>query len=86
MGEVDVRIATARRSSPRTTVSAGSVGIAGMQTGIYPQSSPGGWQLIGRTPLKIFDAKKEAPCLLKPGDSVDFYSITKNEFERLNEY
>jgi inhibitor of KinA len=86
MGTVDERIATARRSSPRTAVPAGSVGIAGMQTGIYPQSSPGGWQLIGRTPIKIFDAKKETPCLLNPGDSVDFFSITKTEFERLNEY
>lgn len=86
MGTVDERIATGRRSSPRTVVPAGSVGIAGMQTGIYPQSSPGGWQLIGRTPLKIFDARKESPCLLNPGDSVSFYAITKTEFEKLNEY
>ncbi|HTH55378.1 MAG TPA: 5-oxoprolinase subunit PxpB [Cyclobacteriaceae bacterium] len=86
MGTVDQRIATARKNSPRTLVPAGSVGIAGIQTGIYPQSSPGGWQLIGRTPLKIFNAKKELPCLLKPGDSVKFYSITRLEFEKLNEY
>lgn len=86
MGTVDDRIATARRSSPRTVVPAGSVGIAGKQTGIYPQSSPGGWQLVGRTPLKIFDAKKESPCLLKPGDLVKFYSIAKDQFEKLNEY
>lgn len=86
MGTVDERIATARRSSPRTLVPAGSVGIAGMQTGIYPQASPGGWQLLGRTPLKIFDANKKSPCLLNPGDTVKFYSISKAEFENLNEY
>ncbi len=86
MGSVDERIATPRKSSPRTKVPAGSIGIAGIQTGIYPVSSPGGWQLIGRTPCKIFDVKKESPCLLRPGDSVKFYSIDKTEFEKLNEY
>jgi inhibitor of KinA len=86
MGMVDERIATPRKSSPRTVVPAGSVGIAGQQTGIYPLSSPGGWQLVGRTPLKIFDRKKESPCLLNPGDVVKFYSINKTEFEKLNEY
>jgi KipI family sensor histidine kinase inhibitor len=86
MGKVDDRIATPRKSSPRTVVPVGSVGIAGAQTGIYPQASPGGWQLIGRTPLKIFDAKKGDPCLLKPGDLIKFYSITEVEFEKLNEY
>jgi KipI family sensor histidine kinase inhibitor len=86
MGSVDERIATPRKSSPRTTVPAGSVGIAGIQTGIYPQASPGGWQLIGRTPIKIFDVKRESPCLLKPGDMVRFYSINATEFNKLNEY
>jgi inhibitor of KinA len=86
MGTVDERIATSRKKSPRTSVSAGSVGIAGFQTGIYPQTSPGGWQLIGRTPFKIFDKQRSNPCLLNPGDHVRFYSIDKNEFEKLNEY
>jgi inhibitor of KinA len=86
MGTVDDRIATPRRNSPRTVVPAGSIGIAGKQTGIYSQSSPGGWQLLGRTPLKIFDAKRETPCLLTAGDIVKFYSITSTEFENLNEY
>ncbi len=86
MGSVDERIASPRKNSPRTVVPAGSVGIAGIQTGIYQQVSPGGWQLIGRTPMKIFDVKKESPCLLKPGDAVKFYSIDKTEFEKLNEY
>lgn len=86
MGTVDERIAAPRKNSPRTVVPAGSVGIAGIQTGIYPQASPGGWQLIGRTPLKIFDVMENSPCLFSPGDSVKFHSISKTEFEKLNEY
>jgi len=86
MGKVDERIAVPRLSSPRTNVNAGSVGIAGFQTGIYPLQSPGGWQLIGQTPVKIFDTQKNDPCLLKAGDSVQFISITKEAFEKLNEY
>lgn len=86
MGKLDERIAVPRLSSPRTNVQAGSVGIAGFQTGIYPLQSPGGWQMIGQTPVKIFDTTKNDPCLLKAGDAVQFISITKNEFEQLNEY
>ena len=81
MGEVDERIAISRRSKPRTNVEAGSVGIAGKQTGIYPLSSPGGWQIIGKTPIKIFDQHNEEPVLFQPGDEVKFYSITEDEFE-----
>jgi len=86
MGEVDKRIATPRLASPRPKVPAGSVGIAGSQTGIYPFASPGGWQLIGQTPIKIFDVKKSYPCLFKPGDSVKFISISKTAFDKINEY
>lgn len=86
MGKVDERIATPRLSSPRTSVKAGSVGIADFQTGIYPLNSPGGWQLIGQTPVKIFDPTKYNPCLFKAGDEVQFISITKVEFEKINEY
>jgi inhibitor of KinA len=86
MGKLDERIATPRLSSPRTNVKAGSVGIAGFQTGIYPLNSPGGWQLIGQTALKIFDKTKPDPCLLQAGDHVQFISITQAEFEKLNEY
>ncbi len=82
MGEVDERIATPRKPQP-AKIDAGSVGIAGKQTGIYPLASPGGWQIIGRTPLKLFDAEKEEPTLLKAGDKVQFYSISKNEFETI---
>ena len=86
MGSIDERIATPRKSSPRTKVPAGSVGIAGFQTGIYPLDCPGGWQLLGQTPVKIFDKEKSSPCLLKAGDSVQFISISKSTFEKLYEY
>ena len=86
MGKVDERIATPRLAIPRSNVKPGSVGIAGFQTGIYPMASPGGWQLIGQTPLKIFDVKKEKPCLLEAGDWVQFIAIRKTDFEKLNEY
>jgi inhibitor of KinA len=62
-------------------VVAGSVGIAGVQTGAYSLNSPGGWQIIGRTPFKLFDPKQENPVLFEPGDQVKFYSITEDEFE-----
>lgn len=86
MGKLDERIATPRKVSPRTYVPQGSVGIAGFQTGIYPFSSPGGWQLIGQTPLKIFDKEKKNPCLIKAGDHIKFTSISKEEFKKRNEY
>ena len=72
MGEVNARIAAPRRSSPRTKVQKGSVGIAGTQTGIYPLDSPGGWQIIGHTLVELFDPDSEEPCLVRPGDEVRF--------------
>lgn len=80
MGVVDDKIVMPRKQQP-VNVKEGSVGIAGKQTGIYPLSSPGGWQIIGRTPVKMFDAEKDVPAFLKAGDIVQFYSITKDEFE-----
>lgn len=80
MGMVDEKISCARKSKPNT-VEAGSVGIAGRQTGVYPLRSPGGWQILGRTPLQLFDKNKEEPTLFHVGDIVQFYSITKDEFE-----
>jgi inhibitor of KinA len=80
MGLVDEKISSSRKQNP-VTVEAGSIGIAGKQTGIYPLRSPGGWQIIGRTPLKLFDKEKINPVLFKSGDQVQFYSITKDEFE-----
>lgn len=79
MGDVDERIATPRKLQP-ANVAAGSVGIAARQTGIYPLSSPGGWQIIGRTPLQLFDAGNREMTLFKPGDLVKFVPITINEF------
>lgn len=75
MGIVDERISVPRRNSPRLQVAQGSVGIAGNQTGIYPLNSPGGWQIIGKTELKIFTPKSSQPSLLKAGDLVKFYQI-----------
>jgi inhibitor of KinA len=80
MGEVNEQISVPRKQHP-APVMAGSVGIAGSQTGIYPLNSPGGWQIIGRTPLKMFDAFAPEPVKLQAGDRVQFYSITKEEFE-----
>jgi len=80
MGEVDDRIAIERKPSP-VKLSAGAVGIAGKQTGIYPLESPGGWQIIGRTPVQVFKKDENKPVLFQPGDEVKFYSITEHEFE-----
>lgn len=82
MGEVDEKISIPRKLQPINIV-AGSVGIAGKQTGIYPFASPGGWQIIGRTPVKLFNAEKKEPTFLKAGDIVQFYLITKNEFNKI---
>lgn len=80
MGTVNEKIAMPRKPEP-VPIPAGSVGIAGQQTGIYPMVSPGGWQIIGRTPLKLFDHTKAEPTLLQAGDRVQFYSISRHEFE-----
>ncbi|CAN5504622.1 5-oxoprolinase subunit PxpB [soil metagenome] len=76
------RLATPRLSSPRTRVAAGSVAIGGKQAGIYPQASPGGWNIVGRTPLRLFDLARTSPTLLRPGDRVRFFPITREEFEK----
>jgi inhibitor of KinA len=78
-------LATPRRDVPRKEIPAGSVGIGGAQTGIYPLRSPGGWNLIGRTPLKLFDPTKDPPTLLCPGNRVRFRAITREEFESLKD-
>lgn len=80
MGEVDDRIAIARKPTP-IKLFAGAVGIAGKQTGIYPMESPGGWQIIGRTPIHVFKKEEKNPVLFQPGDEVKFYPITEHEFE-----
>ncbi len=85
LGGMDERIATPRHAQPRTEIPAGSVGIAGSQTGVYPISTPGGWQLIGQTPLTLFSASREVPSLLCAGDHVTFKQITKEEFLQMKE-
>jgi inhibitor of KinA len=74
-------IQTPRRETPRKEIPAGSVGIGGKQTGIYPIKSPGGWNIVGRTPLRLFDAQKNPPVVLRVGDRVRFRPITRAEFE-----
>lgn len=86
MGIVDEKIQMPRHEKPRMNVTAGSVGIAGLQTGIYPSNSPGGWQIIGRTPWNIFDANENVLAKFKVGNLVQFYAIEKNEFDKLNEH
>jgi KipI family sensor histidine kinase inhibitor len=83
MGIVDARIAMPRQTTPRVRVPVGSVGIAGVQTGIYPAETPGGWQVIGRTPVKPFDPARPEPFLLKAGDAVQFFAIDRTEYDRL---
>lgn len=80
---LDTALHMPRRANPRTHVPAGSVAIGGAQTGIYPRELPGGWHLIGRTPLTLFDAGRDSPALLTPGDRVRFRAIDPGEFARL---
>lgn len=85
LGGMDKRIAVPRLQTPRIRIPEGSVGIAGEQTGIYPVSSPGGWQLIGTTPIKLFDPLRENPILLKSGNCIKFKSINELEYERIKQ-
>ena len=80
LGGLDARIHTPRRATPRTLVHAGSVGIGGVLTAVYPFASPGGWNIIGRTPLRMFDPAREEPAILRAGDHVRFRAITEEEF------
>ena len=75
------RIAMARLATPRLKIPAGSIGIAGHETGVYPIETPGGWQLIGRTPLSMFSPSMNPPCFLKVGDKVQFVPISRREFD-----
>lgn len=84
LGGLPKRLAMPRRDVPRAGIAAGSVGIAGEQTGIYPLSTPGGWQLIGRTPLKLFDPDRAQPSLLQAGDTIRFQPISAAEFMELD--
>ena len=82
LGKLDPRLELPRKKFP-VTVHAGGVGIAGMQTGIYPLNSPGGWQIIGRTPVRLFDPGMDPPVRLQTGDRVQFYPVPDSEYQRL---
>lgn len=81
LGDLPAELALPRRATPRERVPAGSVAIAGRQTGIYPRSTPGGWHLLGRTPLVLFDPARDPPAYLRPGDRVRFVAIEPNEWD-----
>lgn len=83
IGGMSTKIATSRRESPRLKIPAGSVGIAGIQTGIYPIETPGGWQIIGRTPLPLFLPNQNPPTLLRAGDTIKFVPISNEEYLKL---
>lgn len=83
LGGLDERLAVPRLAEPRLQVTAGSVGIGGAQTGVYPIDSPGGWHIIGRTPLRLFDTERAEPFLFAPGDEVQFVPINVAEFRKL---
>lgn len=83
LGGLDKRIHTPRLTSPRTKIPAGSVGIGGEQTGIYPMESPGGWRLIGRTPCQLFDVKRAEKPLYEAGDTIRFIPISLQEFHKI---
>ena len=85
LGGLSERIHTPRRQTPRTAIPAGSVGIAGSQAGVYPIETPGGWQIIGQTPLKLFDLNSKEKTLLKCGDIAKFYPISYDEYLKLKE-
>jgi inhibitor of KinA len=85
MGTTDERIAVERLATPRLTVPAGSVALAGRQTGIYPVASPGGWRIVGRTPWRLFDPGRAEPFRLLPGDLVRFEAINRRRFLELGE-
>lgn len=80
LGGMSERIAAPRRQSPRTVIPQGSVGIAGGQTGVYPVATPGGWQLIGRSPVELFRPREAIPSLLRSGDFVRFKPVTKEQY------
>ena len=85
MGDLDSKLFLNRLKTPRVKIPAGSVGIVEKFCNIYPYESPGGWNIIGRTPMKLFNTKDNSnPCLLSPGDTVKFESISKKEFENLS--
>ena len=85
LGGMSEEISTPRLKTPRQLIPAGSVGIAGSQTGVYPIDSPGGWQLIGRTPVRMYDPKREMPILPRAGQYIKFYAISEEEYDKIEQ-
>lgn len=85
LGGLDERLHTPRLANPRIRIRAGSVGIGGSQTGIYPLDSPGGWQLMGMTPVKTYDPERETPILVEAGDYIRFVPVDEDEYNRIKE-
>jgi KipI family sensor histidine kinase inhibitor len=83
IGGLDPKLSVPRRPTPRTVMPAGSVAIANAQTAVYPYETPGGWSIVGRTPLKLFDPVREPASLFAPGDRVRFVPVSREEFEKL---
>lgn len=83
LGGLDEKLVTERKSTPRLKVSKGAVGIGGSQTGIYPTTSAGGWNIIGKTPISFFDIEKETPCFASPGDTIQFVSVSLSEYKMI---
>ena len=81
LGGLDYTLHIPRKKEPRIRVPKGSVAIGGEQTGIYPQQSPGGWNILGNTPINLFDKSKDIPCFAKPGDKVKFFQISEDEYK-----
>ncbi|MBI5975864.1 5-oxoprolinase subunit PxpB [Staphylococcus canis] len=86
LGGLDEHIHTPRKAEPRISIKAGSVGIANNQTGLYPADSPGGWQIIGRTPIDVFDLNRDPKILYRPGDKIKFYPISEEKFLHIQRY
>ena len=83
IGGLDAALAVPRRPTPRPRVAAGSIAIANAQTVVYPFATPGGWSIIGRTPLRVFDAARDPPALFEPGDRVTFIPVDRDRFDEL---
>jgi len=83
IGGLDAKLSVPRRATPRTVMPAGSVAIANEQTAVYPYETPGGWSIVGRTPLRVFDPARDPASLFAPGDRVRFVAVSREEFERL---
>lgn len=85
LGGLDKKLQISRKNQPRMKIEKGAVGIGENQTGIYPKSSPGGWQILGNCPVQIFDKNNDPPCEISAGDKLKFYSVSKGEFDEILE-